>query len=166
MCDPFWKSLCNQMYWDFIIVICHTVRNRLIMPLSLVSCEHHSVSCALQMRGSAEPVVERERKIKCSLTNINSLKSRTVSLRRRCRPTVYGVGTRLNISSTNNVAFFPSSPEISGKLLLLCLILWSVAPTRKTTSPAPAGCQQILASSSKTVSSLLLFCMFLWMVFL
>lgn len=107
---------------------------------------------------------ERKRKIKCSLTNINSLKSRTVSLRRRCRPTVYGVGTRLNISSTNNVAFFPSSPEISGKLLLLCLILWSVAPTRKTTSPAPAGCQQILASSSKTVSSLLLFCMFLWMV--
>lgn len=107
---------------------------------------------------------ERKRKIKCSLTNINSLKSRTVSLRRTCRPTVYGVGTRLNISNTNNVAFFPSSPEISGKLLLLSLILWSVAPTRKTTSPAPAGCQQILASSSKTVSSLLLFCMLLWMV--
>lgn len=105
---------------------------------------------------------ERKRKIKCSLTNINSLKSRTVLLGRRCRATACGVGTCLNISNTNNVAFFFSSPEISSKLLLLCLILWSVAPTRKT-SPAPTGCQQISASSSKFVS-ILLFCMFLWMV--
>lgn len=59
-CDPFWKSLCNQMYWDFIIVICHTVRNRLIVLLSLVSCEHHSVCCALQMKASALSQSERE----------------------------------------------------------------------------------------------------------
>lgn len=98
-CDPLWKSLCNQMYWDFIIVICHTVRNRLIVLLSVVSCEPHRVSVPFRWEPGLQPVRERGREEKREEEeNINSLKSSAASgWRGEQRAPVCGVGTSLHV---------------------------------------------------------------------